>query len=230
MTGSRVSSTPRLRSLITNVSGILDHPFSRVMTARTRHCMTATLSKADLRAAALAKRDALSDEQRAAAAQGLAKRGLPVAITPGMVVSGYSPIRSEIDPVPLMRKLAAQGARLALPAVTGARQVAGVSRVVARRPADARTARHSRAVARRCRNDSRYHAGAAGGIRPSGPSHRLWRRPLRLHARAFAQGESHHGHRHRLRGAGNQGRAGVAARRGAGLCANGKRKCSISGV
>jgi 5-formyltetrahydrofolate cyclo-ligase len=79
--------------------------------------MTATLSKADLRAAALAKRDALSDEQRAAAAQGLAKRGLPVAITPGMVVSAYSPIRNEIDPVPLMRKLAEQGAKLALPAV-----------------------------------------------------------------------------------------------------------------
>jgi 5-formyltetrahydrofolate cyclo-ligase len=34
-----------------------------------------------------------------------------------MVVSGYSPIRSEIDPVPLMRKLAEQGAKLALPAV-----------------------------------------------------------------------------------------------------------------
>jgi 5-formyltetrahydrofolate cyclo-ligase len=79
--------------------------------------MTATLSKADLRAAALAKRDALSDEQRAAAAQGLAKRGLPFAITPGMVVSAYSPIRNEIDPVPLMRKLAEQGAKLALPAV-----------------------------------------------------------------------------------------------------------------
>jgi 5-formyltetrahydrofolate cyclo-ligase len=79
--------------------------------------MTATLSKADLRAAALAKRDALSDVQRAAAAQGLAKRGLPVAITPGMVVSAYSPIRNEIDPVPLMRKLAEQGAKLALPAV-----------------------------------------------------------------------------------------------------------------
>ena len=79
--------------------------------------MTATLSKGDLRAATLAKRDALSDEQRAAAAQGLAKRGLPVAITPGMVVSAYSPIRNEIDPVPLMRKLAEQGAKLALPAV-----------------------------------------------------------------------------------------------------------------
>jgi 5-formyltetrahydrofolate cyclo-ligase len=32
-------------------------------------------------------------------------------------VSGYSPISNEIDPVPLMQTLAAQGARLALPAV-----------------------------------------------------------------------------------------------------------------
>ena len=74
-------------------------------------------SKSDLRAAALAARDALSDEQRAAAAQAIAARGLPIEIAPGTIVSGYSPIRSEIDPVPLMRKLAAQGAQLALPAV-----------------------------------------------------------------------------------------------------------------
>src|SRR4029078_543804 len=79
--------------------------------------MTVGASKADLRAAALAKRDALSDEQRADAAQALAKRKLPFEITPGMVVSGYSPIRNEIDPVPWMRKLAEAGARLALPAV-----------------------------------------------------------------------------------------------------------------
>jgi 5-formyltetrahydrofolate cyclo-ligase len=74
-------------------------------------------SKADLRAAALAKRDALSDNKRVAAAKAIAKRGLPLPITPGTIVSGYSPIRSEIDPVPLLRALAAQGARLALPAV-----------------------------------------------------------------------------------------------------------------
>jgi len=77
----------------------------------------AAASKADLRAAALAKRDALSERQRAAAAKALARRGLPMAIAPGTVVSGYCPIRSEIDPLPLMRALAAQGARLALPAV-----------------------------------------------------------------------------------------------------------------
>src|SRR5512141_2475490 len=74
-------------------------------------------SKADLRAAALAARDALSVKRRAAAAQTVAVRGLPVKIVPGTIVSGYSPIRSEIDPVPLMRKRAAQGAQLALPAV-----------------------------------------------------------------------------------------------------------------
>ncbi len=80
--------------------------------------MRATLSKADLRAAALAKRDALSQEQRAAAAEAVAKRGVPFEITDGMIVSGYSPIRSEIDPTPLMQEIAAQGGRLALPAVT----------------------------------------------------------------------------------------------------------------
>jgi 5-formyltetrahydrofolate cyclo-ligase len=78
--------------------------------------MTTTLSKADLRTAALAKRDALSDEQRAAAAQAMANE-LPFQISPGTIVSGYSPIRNEIDPAPLMRHLAGLGAKLALPAV-----------------------------------------------------------------------------------------------------------------
>jgi 5-formyltetrahydrofolate cyclo-ligase len=73
--------------------------------------------KPTLRAAALARRDALSGAQRGAAAQALAARGLPFDITPNTIVAGYSPIRSEIDPVPLMRKLAAQGAQLALPVI-----------------------------------------------------------------------------------------------------------------
>ncbi|MCP3461249.1 MULTISPECIES: 5-formyltetrahydrofolate cyclo-ligase [unclassified Bradyrhizobium] len=77
-----------------------------------------TNSKAELRAKALAKRDALSEKKRTAAAAKLGKRGLPFEIVPGSIVSGYSPIRSEIDPVPLMQKLAAEGARLALPCVT----------------------------------------------------------------------------------------------------------------
>ena len=74
-------------------------------------------AKATLRATALAKRDALSSEQRDAAAQAIALRGLPFEITPGAVAAGYAPIRSEIDPVPLMRKLAVLGAQLALPAI-----------------------------------------------------------------------------------------------------------------
>jgi 5-formyltetrahydrofolate cyclo-ligase len=79
--------------------------------------MPAGQSKSDLRTAALAAREALSPEQRASAAEALAARGLPLEITPGTIVSGYSPIRSEIDPVPLMRKFAERGAQLALPAV-----------------------------------------------------------------------------------------------------------------
>jgi 5-formyltetrahydrofolate cyclo-ligase len=75
-------------------------------------------SKQQLRATALAARDALSDAQRAAAAQAIGERGLPFELAQGVVVSGYSPIRSEIDPMPLMRQLAAQGVKLALPTVT----------------------------------------------------------------------------------------------------------------
>jgi 5-formyltetrahydrofolate cyclo-ligase len=74
-------------------------------------------SKSDFRTAALAARDALTIEQRGAAAQAIAARGLPFEIDRGAIVSGYSPIRSEIDPAPLMRVLAAQGAQLALPAI-----------------------------------------------------------------------------------------------------------------
>jgi 5-formyltetrahydrofolate cyclo-ligase len=75
-------------------------------------------STAELRAAALAARDALSETKRLAAARAIARRGLPVEIAPGAVVAGYSPIRSELDPTPLMQTLAAQGAQLALPVIT----------------------------------------------------------------------------------------------------------------
>ena len=80
--------------------------------------MSSAPSKGDLRIAALARRDGLSDEHRAAAAQAVAKRGLPIEIKRGTIVSGYSPSRGEIDPVPLMKNLAAHGVQLALPAVT----------------------------------------------------------------------------------------------------------------
>jgi 5-formyltetrahydrofolate cyclo-ligase len=76
------------------------------------------ITKSSLRATALANRDALSAGYRAAAARTLALRALPIPITPGAVVAGYSPIRSEIDPAPLMQKLAEHGAQLALPVIS----------------------------------------------------------------------------------------------------------------
>jgi len=80
--------------------------------------MSAIRSKAELRSAALAAREKLSEKQRSNGANALAKRGLPIEIAQGLIISGYSPIRNEIDPAPLMEKLAKQGARLALPTVT----------------------------------------------------------------------------------------------------------------
>jgi len=71
--------------------------------------------KAALRAAALARRDALPAAERVAAVETVTRRPFPVAFEQGAIVSGYSPMRSEFNPVPLMRKLADAGARLALP-------------------------------------------------------------------------------------------------------------------
>jgi len=75
------------------------------------------LAKSNLRKAALARRDALPLAERTAAAEALAERAFPVAVGPGTIVSGYMPMKSELDPRPLMRKLADAGARLALPVV-----------------------------------------------------------------------------------------------------------------
>jgi len=82
------------------------------------HSAPAATSKPDLRRAALARRAALSGEERAQAAERIAAREFPLPVD-GAVVAGFMPIRSEINPLPLMRKLAAAGARLALPAVAG---------------------------------------------------------------------------------------------------------------
>lgn len=73
--------------------------------------------KPALRANALARREALNAAQREAAAQRLAAHELPLDLNPGMVIAGYIPMRSEIDPRPLLRNLAARGARLALPVI-----------------------------------------------------------------------------------------------------------------
>jgi len=75
--------------------------------------------KAALRRAALARRDALDAADRAAASAAIAARPLPVAAGPGLIVSGYLPIRSELDPRPLMVRFVEAGAQLALPCVMG---------------------------------------------------------------------------------------------------------------
>jgi len=80
---------------------------------------TADPSKPDLRAAALARRDALAPAARAAAAEAVAARAAPVVLGPHQIVAGYAPIRSEFDPMPLMGVLASRGARLALPVIVG---------------------------------------------------------------------------------------------------------------
>ena len=74
-------------------------------------------TKAQQRTAALARRDALPVADRRAAAQKIAQRRFPVPFGEGTVVAGYSPVRSECDPTPLMRSLAGKGVQLALPVV-----------------------------------------------------------------------------------------------------------------
>jgi len=75
--------------------------------------------KVALRREAIARRDALPAAERAKAAETIAGREFPVAVAPGAIVSGFMPLKSEINPIPLMRRLADGGARLALPAVAG---------------------------------------------------------------------------------------------------------------
>ena len=80
-------------------------------------------TKSALRREALARRDALPADERKAAAETIAARAFPVTVPAGAVVSGFSPMKSEINPVPLLRKLADQGAKLALPVVAGRGQL-----------------------------------------------------------------------------------------------------------
>jgi 5-formyltetrahydrofolate cyclo-ligase len=75
--------------------------------------------KAELRRDAAARRDALPADMRKAAAEAIAAREFPVPIAPGTIVSGFMPFKSEINPLPLMQKLAGAGARLALPRIVG---------------------------------------------------------------------------------------------------------------
>ena len=75
--------------------------------------------KSVIRKDALIRRDALPAAERAKAAEAIATRRFPMVIKPGMIVSGFSPLKTEINPIRLMRKLSGAGAQLALPVVAG---------------------------------------------------------------------------------------------------------------
>src|SRR5215470_1639609 len=80
-------------------------------------CDSALSDKAHLRSTTLQRRDEMPAAARATAGEVIALRPLPVAVPAGTVVSGFSAIRSEINPMPLLRRFAAAGARLALPTI-----------------------------------------------------------------------------------------------------------------
>lgn len=74
--------------------------------------------KAALRAEALGRRDALDPVARIEMSLMAADHGEnAIELEPGTIVSGFLPIRSEIDPRPLMDRLRTRGARLCLPVV-----------------------------------------------------------------------------------------------------------------
>jgi 5-formyltetrahydrofolate cyclo-ligase len=75
--------------------------------------------KAELRNVALTLRDALPPTLRQAAAETIANRPLPVPVMAGMIVSGFSPMKTEINPLPLLRRFVEAGASLALPCIVG---------------------------------------------------------------------------------------------------------------
>lgn len=70
-----------------------------------------------LREAALGRRDALELEWRIDAAIQVAAFAGQIDFNPGTIISGFLPIRSEIDARPLMSELRKCGAQLCLPAV-----------------------------------------------------------------------------------------------------------------
>jgi len=73
--------------------------------------------KKQLRAEALGRRDALDPQWRIEASLAMAEAVALIDAGPGTVVSGYWPMRSEVDVRPLMFALRERGARLCLPAI-----------------------------------------------------------------------------------------------------------------
>jgi len=81
--------------------------------------MTVTPSelKRLLREAVLGRRDALDPQWRAEASLRFADAAEKIAPEPGTIISGFWPMRSEVDVRPLMYTLQDRGARICLPAI-----------------------------------------------------------------------------------------------------------------
>ena len=60
--------------------------------------------KIELRKTVFARRDALPAAERQAAAETIAARPFPIPVASGVIVSGFSPLKTEINPLPLMRR------------------------------------------------------------------------------------------------------------------------------
>jgi 5-formyltetrahydrofolate cyclo-ligase len=74
--------------------------------------------KAEIRQLVLAKRDAIPAMRRIEFSLDACKHGADhIRVEPGTIVSGFFPIRSEIDPRALLDTLRQRGARLCLPVV-----------------------------------------------------------------------------------------------------------------
>jgi len=88
------------------------------MTSPTAH------RKAELRAAALARRSLVPEARRGPAAEAIAAHAAPIlaALRP-TIVAGSMPFRGEVDPWPTLRRAEAMGAAIALPAVAADRLV-----------------------------------------------------------------------------------------------------------
>ncbi len=99
------------------VSSRADFPAPHEIIALQTHSPIKELKKA-LRLAALARRDALPSDYRHDASLKIATHGLSeIRPLPGDIVSGFWPIRSEVDLRPLLFGLHERGARLCLPVI-----------------------------------------------------------------------------------------------------------------
>ncbi|MCO6185077.1 5-formyltetrahydrofolate cyclo-ligase [Rhizobium sp. L1K21] len=74
--------------------------------------------KAEIRKSCLTARDAIPTEERIEKSLTIADLGHDaIAFEPGTIISGFMPIRSEVDIRPLMADLRSRGAKLCLPVV-----------------------------------------------------------------------------------------------------------------